>query len=89
MRVWLRDLVEDLLSPGGDPSEAGSDLFPVSFGVLLVRSPLLEEVPLDVEDRIQPFDIAGELHNLSDELGVVDHLEAANVRARDSLRCVT
>jgi predicted nucleic acid-binding protein len=65
--------------------EAGADLPPVSLRIFLVRRSLLEEVPLDVEDRIQTLEIAGELSNLSGELDVIDHLKAANARAGDSL----
>src|ERR1700680_9269 len=85
--AWVRlsDLVEDLSSPGRDPDKTGANLLPVSPGVLLVRRPLLEEVPLDVEDRVQPLDIARELGNHSGELGVIDHDKAANVGARDCL----
>ena len=73
------------MSPGRDPAETGADLFPVSLGILLTRCPLLEEVPLDVDERIQPLDIAGQLRDLSGELDVVDHVKAANAEARVSL----
>jgi hypothetical protein len=55
----------------------------VTLCVLLARCPLLEEVPLDVEDRIQALNVAGEFRDHSSELGVIDHLNAANVEARD------
>ena len=57
----------------------------MSLGILLTRCPLLEEVPLDIEERIQPLDIAGQLRDLSGELDVVDHLKVANEMAVDSL----
>jgi hypothetical protein len=84
-RTGLRDLIEDLPGPGCDPAQAGADLFPMPLRVLLIRRPLFEEVPLDIDERIQPLDIAGQLRDLSGELDVIDHLKVANEMARDSL----